>query len=246
MFSVRTGRSQQVVAEERVDVGREAAAGRVRRAAARVLPVAGHAGMRVQHPQRVAAAGVALHAHRAADAGRPRGRDAARPSATIRSLGRPVSAATRSGGNSRMRSWNASQPTRVLARCTRGPPRPCRGPPTAARARARRRSRAAAPDARRRARRCACAAGRSTPRARRSSAPRAMNFNTWWPLVSGFVPHSRISFDSRERLRVHPGRRAGRVASADPPRRRARRHLVPRGAEHVPQRCPARPSSPCT
>ena len=34
-----------------------------------------------------------------------------RPSSTIRSSGRPVSAATRSGGNSRMRSRNASQPT---------------------------------------------------------------------------------------------------------------------------------------
>ena len=76
MFSVRTGRSSRSSRKIACDVGHEAAAGRVRRAAARVLPVAGHAGQRVQQPDRVAAAGVALHAHRAADPGRPRRRDA--------------------------------------------------------------------------------------------------------------------------------------------------------------------------
>ena len=85
---------------------------------------------------------------------------------------------------------------RVRWRGTRGPRRPCRRSPTSAPARARRRCPAAARGAR---------PPRSAVRVRSGSietrcAPffcaARMNLKTWWPLVSGFVPHSRISLES--------------------------------------------------
>ena len=91
MFSVRTGLlAAGRRAQTPATFGVEAPAGRVRRAAARVLPVAGHARERVEHPQRDAAAGVALHAHACSGCRSGRVVASRSPSATIRSSGRPV------------------------------------------------------------------------------------------------------------------------------------------------------------
>ena len=160
------------------------------------------------------------------------------PSATIRSSGRPVISATRSGGNSAMRSRNASQPTRVLARGTPRPRAPrrtttCSRPSaSAASVPGQRRevlvglrggARADRVDRRRRARRCL--------RAARDELPQVV------------AARERVRAPQQDQLATcanasgsMPGRGAGRVASA--PSRPAIEQMLTScaaGAEHVPQ-----------
>jgi hypothetical protein len=115
------------------------------------------------------------------------------PSAMIRSAGTPVISATFSGGYCSIRSRNSGHPTVCAARkAWSAAPSPTitLSSPSA--------SAASVPGMGAR-----CSSACRAVRVRTGSmatrwAPEAwMNFQMWWPLVSGLVPHRMISFARR-------------------------------------------------
>ena len=226
-------RFEQVVPEDLVHRRREPAAGAVGGAAAGVAPVAGHAGQRVEEAQRVAAAGVALHAHRAADAGRARGRDALaerddRRLVDAGDLGHPV-------------RRELEDPLLEL-----GPADGVLGEVVAV-------LRAAADDHVQQAERergvGAWERREVLVRLRRGARLERVDRDDVRTLLARLEDELPQVMTARQRvrapqqdqlgvlegLRVHPGRGAGHICRADAARDAAGGHVVPRRAEHVPQ-----------
>ena len=186
------GVGAEVLAHQRRGVALEEPARRVGEPAAGQPPVAGDRGERGERAQRHAAARVALDAHRGADRGRPRRRDAA--AERLDPLDGQVADRGRALGRVRLDLARGTPPS---PRCGRaGRPRRARRRGrrrASARARAPRPCRAAARGARPPAAAVRVRTGSIDDEVRAGLARLQTNFQKWWWLVSGFEPQRRIS-----------------------------------------------------